>query len=57
MNEYGEEFVVVEIDVVEVSDEIFYFNVLIMKLCKKYDIFLYNEIWKEECVMKVVSFI
>lgn len=54
-NEHGEELAAAETDVVEVSDEILYSNALIMKLCKKHDISLHNEIWKEERVTKVAS--
>ncbi|WP_212936223.1 HNH endonuclease [Bacillus hominis] len=54
-NEHGEELAAAETDVVEVNDEILYSNALIMKLCKKHDISLHNEIWKEERVTKVAS--
>ncbi|MEH7458350.1 hypothetical protein CON65_14855 [Bacillus pseudomycoides] len=54
-NEHGQEFAATETDVVETNAEMHYSNSLIMKLCKKHDISLHNEIWKEERVTKVAS--
>ena len=54
-NEYGQELAAAETEEVETNDEIHYSNELIMKLCKKHDISLHNEIWKEERVTKVAS--
>ncbi|ABS22270.1 HNH endonuclease [Bacillus cytotoxicus] len=55
IKEYGQELAAAETDVTETKDEIHYSNSLIMKLCKKHDISLHNEIWKEERVTKVAS--
>lgn len=52
---YGQERAASEIEEAETNDEIDYSNSLIMKLCKKHDISLHNEIWKEERVTKVDS--
>ncbi|WP_459502748.1 HNH endonuclease [Bacillus sp. C1] len=54
-NEYGQELAAAETEEVAVNDEVYYSNELIMKLCKKHDISLHNEIWKEERVTKVAS--
>ncbi|MFJ8526773.1 HNH endonuclease [Bacillus sp. NPDC094106] len=54
-NEHGQELAATETDVVETNAEMHYSNSLIMKLCKKHDISLHNEIWKEERVTKVAS--
>ncbi|MBO1625699.1 HNH endonuclease [Bacillus arachidis] len=54
-NEYGQELAAAETEEVETNDEVYYSNALIMKLCKKHDISLHNEIWKEERVTKVAS--
>lgn len=44
-----------ETEEIAMSDEMRYSNSLIMKLCKRHDISLHNEIWKEERVTKVAS--
>ncbi|MDM5155257.1 HNH endonuclease [Bacillus sp. DX1.1] len=53
-NLYGQELAA-NTEEVESNNEMHYSNSLIMKLCKKHDISLHNEIWKEERVTKVAS--
>lgn len=53
-NVYGQELLE-ETEEIAISDEMQYSNSLIMKLCKRHDISLHNEIWKEERVTKVAS--